>query len=130
MRRDPTGPPASVLAGVDVLLVGLFSAKDKEFGAKLDLLAASVKAHGGRVVSRHVQRRGVSHGGAAKMTESFSRRTLISPGKAREIAQACRAAEVGVAVFVNPLTKHQRAVLGDMFGCLVISGEDLFAPGR
>lgn len=119
-----------MLAGVDVLLVGLFSAKDKEFGAKLDLLAASVKAHGGRVVSRHVQRRGVSHGGAAKMTESFSRRTLISPGKAREIAQACRAAEVGVAVFVNPLTKHQRAVLGDMFGCLVISGEDLFAPGR
>ncbi|MEV6374845.1 hypothetical protein [Micromonospora musae] len=129
MRRDPTGPPTSVLAGADVVLVGLFSAKDKEFGAKLDLLAASVKAHGGRVVSRQVQRRGVSHGGAAKMTESFSRRTLLSPGKVREIAQACRAAEVGVAVFVNPLTEHQRAVLGDMFGCLVISSEDL-TPGR
>lgn len=119
-----------MLAGADVVLVGLFSAKDKESGAKLDLLAASVEAHGGRVVSRHVQRRGVSHGGAAKMTVPFSRRTLLSPGKAREIAQACRAAEVGVAVFVNPLTKHQRVVLGDMFGCIVISGEDLFAPGR
>ncbi|MEU5725897.1 hypothetical protein [Micromonospora sp. NPDC047738] len=130
MQRDPPGPSTSVLAGADVVLVGLFSAKDKEFGAKLDLLAASVKAHGGRVVSRHVQRRGVSHGGAAKMSAPFSRRTLISPGKAREIAQACRAAEVGVAVFANPLTKHQRAVLGDMFGCLVISGEDLVAPGR
>jgi 50S ribosomal subunit-associated GTPase HflX len=130
VRRDPTGPPACVLAGADVVLVGLFSAKDKEFGAKLDLLAASVKAHGGRVVSRHVQRRGVSHGSAARMTESFSRRTLISSGKGREIAQACRAAQVGVVVFVNPLTKHQRAVLGDMFGCLVISGEDLLAPGR
>ncbi|MEH1130165.1 hypothetical protein [Micromonospora sp. CPCC 206061] len=57
MRRDLTGPPACVLADADVLLVGLFSSKDKEFGAKLDLLAASVKAHGGRVVSRHVQRR-------------------------------------------------------------------------
>ncbi|MGC5019777.1 hypothetical protein [Micromonospora sp. DT47] len=64
------------------------------------------------------------------MNVPFSRRTLISPGKAREIAQACRAAEVGVAVFANPLTKHQRAVLGGMFGCFVISGEDLFALGR
>ncbi|MEV0726220.1 hypothetical protein AB0I37_25985 [Micromonospora purpureochromogenes] len=128
--RDPTASPTSVLAGADVVLVGLFSAKDKEFGAKLDLLAASVKAHGGRVVSRHVQRRGVSHGGAAKMTESFSRGTLLSPGKAREIAQACRAAEVAVAVFVNPLTEHQRAVRGDLFGCLVISGGDLLTPGR
>ncbi|MEU4478225.1 hypothetical protein AB0F68_09225 [Micromonospora sp. NPDC023966] len=62
------------------------------------------------------------------MTESFSRRTLLSPGKAREVAQACRAAEVGVAVFVNPLTEHQRAVLGDIFGCLVISGEDSSPP--
>ncbi|MET8197897.1 hypothetical protein [Micromonospora taraxaci] len=130
MRRDPTGPSASVLAGADVLLVGLFSAKDREFGAKLDLLTASVEAHGGRVVSRHVQRRGVSRGGAARMAMPFSRRTLISSGKAREIAQACRAAQVEVAVFANPLTKHQRAVLGDIFGCLVISGEDLPAPGR
>lgn len=119
-----------MLAGANVVLVGLFSAKDKESGAKLDLLAASVEAHGGQVVSRHVQRRGVSHGGAAKMIAPFSRRTLLRPGKAREIAQACRAAEVGVAVFVNPLTKHQRVVLGDTFGCIVISGEDLFAPGR
>ncbi|WP_167666876.1 HflX-like GTP-binding protein [Micromonospora narathiwatensis] len=113
-----------------MVLVGLFSAKDKEFGAKLDRLAASVKAHGGRVVSRHVQRRGVSHGGAAKMIESFSRRTLLSLGKAHEIAQACRAAKVGVAVFANPLTEHQRAVLGNMFGCLVISGEDLLTPDQ
>ena len=130
VQRDPTGPPTSVLAGADVVLVGLFSAMDKEFGARLDLLAASVKAYGGRVVSRHVQRRGVSHGGATKMTESFSRRTLLSPAKAREVAQACRAAEAGVAVFVNPLTEHQRTVLGDMFGCVVISGEDLLTPGR
>jgi 50S ribosomal subunit-associated GTPase HflX len=66
------------------------------------------------------------------MTESFSRRTLISPGKAREIAHACRGAgaQVDVAVFVNPLSENQRSVLGDMFGCLVISGEDLSAPGR
>ncbi|MEU6025259.1 hypothetical protein [Micromonospora sp. NPDC047134] len=121
-------PPISVLAGADVVLVGLFSAKDQQIDAKLDLLATSVGAHGGRVVSRYVQRRGVSRGGAAKMAVPFSRRTLLSPGKAREIAQACRAAGVGVAVFVNPLTKHQRAVLGGMFGCSVISGDDLSPP--
>ena len=130
MRQDPIGPPASVLAGTDVALVGLFSAKDKTFGAKLDLLAALVEAQGGRVVSRYVQRRGVSHGGAARMALPFSRRTLLSPGKAREVAQACRAAEVGVTVFVNPLTEHQRDVLGDMFGCLVVSSDGLFPSGR
>lgn len=119
-----------MLAGADVALVGLFSAKDKEFGSKLDLLATLVEAHGGRVVSRHVQRRGVSHGGADKMTTLFSRRTLLSSGKAREVADACRASEVGVVVFANPLTEHQRAVLNGMFDCLVISSEDLFTQCR
>ena len=119
-----------MLAGTDVALVGLFSAKDKEYDAKLDSLAAYVEAHGGRIVSRHVQRRGVSHGGAGKMAKPFSRRTLLSPGKAREIALACRASKAGAAVFVNPLTEHQRIALSDMFGCFVLSGEDLFTTDR
>ncbi|WP_285794682.1 hypothetical protein [Micromonospora sp. NBRC 107095] len=106
-------------------LVGLFSAKDQEFDSKLNLLASLVEAHGGRIVSRHVQRRGVSSGGADKMGDPFSRRTLLSPGRAGEVADACQQRGVGVAVFVNPLTDHQRAVLADMFGCLVLSGEDL-----
>ncbi|WP_410821871.1 hypothetical protein [Micromonospora sp. 050-3] len=106
-------------------LVGLFSAKDKEFARKVDLLASVVEAHGGQVVSRHVQRRGVSSGGADKMGDPLSRRTLLSPGRAREVADACRQGGVGVVVFVNPLTDHQRAVLTDMFGCLVLSGDDL-----
>nr|WP_269440667.1 hypothetical protein [Micromonospora tarapacensis] len=59
----------------------------------------------------------------------FSRRTLVSAGKAREVADACRARQVQVVVFANPLTEHQRAVLGEMFGCTVISGEDLFTRG-
>jgi 50S ribosomal subunit-associated GTPase HflX len=116
---------SSLPAGTDVVLVGLFSAKDKAVDAKLDLLAASVETLGGRVVGRHVQRLGVSHGGARKMASPFSRRTLLSPGKAREVAAACRSARVTVAVFVNPLTGHQRTVLGDLLGCLVISGDDL-----
>ncbi|MCG5435099.1 hypothetical protein [Micromonospora foliorum] len=114
-----------MLAGADVALVGLFSAKDKEFDSKLNLLASLVEAHGGQVVGRHVQRRGVSSGGADKMGDPFSRRTLLSPGRAREVADACRQGGVGVVVFANPLTDHQRAVLTDTFGCLVLSGEDL-----
>ncbi|MEU4529326.1 hypothetical protein AB0F49_13935 [Micromonospora ureilytica] len=105
--------------------MGLFSANDKEFASKLDLLASLVEAHGGQVVSRHVQRRGVSSGGTDKMGDPFSRRTLLSPGKAREVVDACRQGGVGVVVLANPLTDHQRAVLTDMFGCLVLSGDDL-----
>ena len=130
MRRYETGLATSALADANVALIGLFSGKDKDFGTRLDQLASLVAARGGRVVGRHVQRRGVSHGGVAKMTAPFSRRTLLSPGKAREVAQACRAAGVDVAVFVNPLTAHQRTVLADVFDCLVMSGEDLVARDR
>jgi 50S ribosomal subunit-associated GTPase HflX len=130
MRVYGTGPIAAELAGADVAVIGLFSGKDKAFGAKLDQLAASVEAHGGRVVNRHVQRRGVSHGGAAKMASPFSRRTLLSSGKAREVAQACRDNGIDVAVFVNSLTRLQRSVLADMCGCLVISGGDLIIRDR
>jgi 50S ribosomal subunit-associated GTPase HflX len=65
-----------------------------------------------------------------KMTSPFSRRTLLSPGKAREVADASRAAGAGAAVFLNPLTEHQRAVLGDLFNCLVMSNEDLLIHDR
>ena len=78
------------MAGADVMLVGLFSAKDKQVDAKLDSLEASVEARGGRVVGRQIQRRGVSRGGAERMTLPLSRRTLLSSGKAREVADACR----------------------------------------
>jgi len=130
VRAYGTGPTAAELIGADVAIIGLFSGKDKTFGAKLDQLAALVEAHGGRVVSRHVQRRGVSHGGAAKMASPFSRRTLLSLGKAREVGQACRDSVVDVAIFVNSLTDLQRSVLADMFGCLVISGGDLAIRDR
>ena len=125
MKRRRGRRPGDVVVGVDVVLVGLFSAKDKDVEAKLDLLAASVEALGGRVVGRYVQRRGVSHGGARKMAWPLSRRTLLSPGKVREVAEACRSGRVAAAVFLNPLTEHQRAVLGDLFDCPVVSSDDL-----
>jgi 50S ribosomal subunit-associated GTPase HflX len=54
------------------------------------------------------------------MALPFSRRTLLSSGKVREVADACRSAQVAVAVFVSPLTEHQRTVLGELFGCPVV----------
>ncbi|WP_213013420.1 hypothetical protein [Paractinoplanes toevensis] len=127
MRRDER-PAMTVRAGSRVALVGLFSGKDRNPAATLDRLAASAEAHGARVVGRHVQRRGVSRGGVSRMAAPFSRRRLLSPGKAREVAQACRETQVDVAIFVNPLTRHQRTVLTDLFGCLVIDSADLAAP--
>ncbi|MFB9695245.1 hypothetical protein ACFQFC_12365 [Amorphoplanes digitatis] len=63
------------------------------------------------------------------MSRPFSRRTLLTHGKVREIAEVCRKADVGAAVFVNTLTPVQRAVLASMLGCLVFSGEDLAVYG-
>ncbi|WP_433388732.1 hypothetical protein [Micromonospora sp. KLBMP9576] len=119
------------LDGADVVLVGLFSANEKQYEVRLDALAALVEAGGGRVVGRYVQRRGASDrwkerpGGAARMSQPFSRRTLLTHGKVREIAEACQKAEIDAVVFVNTLTDLQRSVLADVLGCLVLSGEDL-----
>ena len=87
MRHLGTGP-AAALAGADVAVVGLFSGKDQEFDAKLDGLADAVRAHGGRVVGRHVQRRGVSHGGVAEMDAPFA----CSPRRAE--ARTCTVHQV------------------------------------
>jgi 50S ribosomal subunit-associated GTPase HflX len=124
------------LEGADVVLIGLFSASEKEYGVRLDELADLVEARGGRVVGRFVQRRGVSDrwnerpGGAARMSRPFSRRTLLTHGKIREIAEACREADIDAAIFANTLTPVQRTVLADILGCLVFSGDDLAAHGE
>ncbi|MFC6023788.1 hypothetical protein ACFP2T_47505 [Plantactinospora solaniradicis] len=123
------------LDGADVILVGLFSAKEKQYKIRLDELAGLAEARGGRVVGRYVQRRGVSDrwrerpGGAARMSRPFSRRTLLTHGKVREIAEACRKADIDAVVFVNTLTHVQRTVLANILGCLVFSGDDLAAGG-
>ncbi|MBQ1043090.1 MULTISPECIES: hypothetical protein [unclassified Micromonospora] len=131
MKRYVSDP----LDGADVVLVGLFPAKDKDYEARLDQLAAVAEERGARVVGRFAQRRGVSDrwharpGGATRMSRPFSRRTLLTHGKLREIAEACKEAGVDAAVFVNTLTPVQRTVLADLLGCLVISGDDLGRSG-
>ncbi|WP_232794149.1 MULTISPECIES: hypothetical protein [Pseudofrankia] len=51
-----------------VVLVGLFSAKERDYQARLDVLDVRVTALGGNVLERFVQRRGVSDGGVRLMT--------------------------------------------------------------
>ncbi|GAA0466640.1 hypothetical protein Aca07nite_76720 [Actinoplanes capillaceus] len=113
------------------MVAGLFSARDKRYQERLDELATLAESRGSRVVGRFVQRRGASDrwnerpGGASRMSEPFSRRTLMTHGKIREIAETCRTADVAAAIFVNPLTPTQRTVLTRLLGCQVLTADDL-----
>lgn len=113
------------LVGTDTLIAGLFSAKEKGYEAVMEATADLATARGARVLGRIVQRRGVSDGGVAAMTRPFSRRTLLTGGKIREIAQRCRADQIGAVVFVNALTDRQRWILEAEFCCPVLSRAEL-----
>ncbi|MEU0642848.1 hypothetical protein [Streptomyces umbrinus] len=131
-RPRPAGtsasPPRPDLAGADVLLVGYFSARQKDFAVRMDAAAAGLSAHGARVVARVVQRRGVSDGGARKMTLPYSSRTLLSSGKTREVAALREETGAAAVIFLNALTEHQRRVLTEAFGCPAVSLAEAPAP--
>lgn len=125
-----------MIDGGGVLVAGLFSAKQKDFGEIMSVLVGEVERLGGRVVGRFVQRRGVSGnkkghapGGKASMDRPYSSRTLMSTGKVRELAAARVATEAKAVVFGNELTARQRTVLAELLGCPVFSLEDLRACG-
>jgi 50S ribosomal subunit-associated GTPase HflX len=59
------------------------------------------------------------------MTVPLSSRTLFSAGKVHEIADASEAAGAGAVVSFNPLTDHQRGTLEQIFGCPVITRDEL-----
>ncbi|MER6226886.1 hypothetical protein ABT189_41115 [Streptomyces sp900105755] len=117
-------------AGADVVLVGYFSAKQKDFETVMASAAAELAAHGARVVARIVQRRGVSDGGVRKMGLPFSSRTLLSYGKVREVAQACDRADADAVVFVAALTERQRHTLTEILGRPAVSLSEAFAADR
>jgi 50S ribosomal subunit-associated GTPase HflX len=116
-----------LLAGGDVLVVGYFSARQKDYSQAMDEVVGLAVDHGACVVARFVQRRGVSDGGVAKMSQPYSSRTLLSAGKVREIAVAREEMSAVAVVFVNPLTGHQRAALEEILGCPVFSSVELRA---
>lgn len=113
-----------------MVIVGLFSAKEKDYQARLDAAGQAVTELGGRVVAALVQRRGVSDGGVAAMSRPFSSRTLVSSGKVREIAEACARRQADAVVFINPLTAHQIRVLSAALGTSVASLTEFDRIGR
>lgn len=116
--------PALDVEGVDVVIVGYFSGKQKDFAALMDSAVQEMTTHGARVVGRIVQRRGVSDGGAKQMALPFSSRTLLSYGKVREAAALCEQTDADAAVFLSPLTRRQRRALTRMLGCPAVSLAD------
>jgi 50S ribosomal subunit-associated GTPase HflX len=100
-----------MVAGARVVIVGYFSAKQKDFGALMNAAAAVLTSRGAQVVGRAVQRRGVSDGGAKKMLLPYSSRTLLSYGKIREVTTTCNETRADVVVFLTPLTQRQRRAL-------------------
>ncbi|MFB7619647.1 hypothetical protein [Kitasatospora sp. NPDC056181] len=116
-------------AGADVVLVGYFSAKQKDFEAVMASAVAELAARGARVVVQIVQRRGVSDGGARKMGLPYSSRTLLSHGKVREVALACDRAEADAVIFVASLTGRQQRALTAMLGRPAVGLADILAAG-
>ncbi|MFK0285128.1 hypothetical protein ACIQVL_32310 [Streptomyces sp. NPDC090499] len=131
-RRRPSEPvrrqvcPLPV-ADADVVLVGCFSAKQKDFETVMASAAAELAARGARVVARIVQRRGVSDGGVRKTGLPFSSRTLLRYGKVREVAQVCDRAGADAVIFVTALTERQRRTLTELLGRPAVSLSDAFA---
>ncbi len=115
--------------GADVVLVGFFSGKQKDYETVMAEAAARLAADGGRVVARIVQRRGVSDGGVRKMSLPFSSRTLLRQGKVREVAHAADRTDADVVVFTNSLTEHQRLSLTALLGRPAVGLADLLGSG-
>jgi len=120
----------TVAAGSVVVLVGLFSAKVKDYRAQMDEAGQVVVGLGGRVVEAFVQRRGVSDGGVAAMSRPFSSRTLVTSGKVRQIAEARARWQADAVIFVNPLTPLQIRVLSSALDCPVASLSEIDRGGR
>ncbi|WP_245607488.1 hypothetical protein [Streptomyces prunicolor] len=118
--------PASVVGveGADVVIVGYFSGKQRDWAALMDAAARALEERGARVVGRIVQRRGVSAGGVKKMALPYSSRTLLTYGKVREAATLRERTNADAAVFVGDLTQRQRRVLTGMLGCPAVSLAD------
>ncbi|MFJ7967647.1 hypothetical protein [Streptomyces sp. NPDC096324] len=117
------------MTGADVVLVGYFSAREKDFGALMDAAAEELTARGARIVGRITQRRGVSDGGARKMTLPYSSRTLLSSGKVLEVAVHCEETEADLVVFATDLTHRQQYILTGIFDRPTVSLSGITADG-
>ncbi|MFT5686626.1 MAG: 50S ribosomal subunit-associated GTPase HflX, partial [Myxococcota bacterium] len=107
------------------IVAGLFSAKQPQPEALLSQLADALEARGAVIVGRVFQRRGVSRGGAAKMNQPLSWRTVFGPGKTREIVALCQETDADCLVTCNILIDKQRKTLSELTGVEVQDGYHL-----
>lgn len=113
------------LNGRKCVLAGLFSAKEKDYTRKLDLAEDRIRELGGCVVSRIVQRRGVSRsktpGGSTRLGLPLNARTLFSSGKVEELVELVESSDTDIVVFYNSLNENQRSSIKEIAGCDTIS---------
>ncbi|MFF3563043.1 hypothetical protein ACFYXS_23660 [Streptomyces sp. NPDC002574] len=130
-RPEPTRhrAPRLTLVGADVVVVGCFSAKEKDFATLMTSAATELAARGARVVGQIVQRRGVSDGGVRKMGLPYSSRTLLSKGKVREVAEACERADADAVIFVASLSERQQHALTPLLDRPVVSLSEILTAG-
>ncbi|MET7697841.1 hypothetical protein [Streptomyces sp. NPDC005485] len=128
VRAEQPAAPVEI-AGAGVVVVGYFSAKQKDFGALMDAAAVLLAARGARVLARVVQRRGVSNGGAKKMHLPYSSRTVLSRGKVREVAATCEETGADAVVFLADLTERQHRFMAEDFGRPVWSLTEICPAG-
>lgn len=111
-RRHATSSPGVERAALLTLTTRASRGIDPE--TVLDELAGLVEAAGGVVVVRAMQERPTPDAA-----------TVFGKGKAEEIAEACRAADVDVVVVDHPLSPAQSRNLEQVFGRRVIDRTEL-----
>jgi 50S ribosomal subunit-associated GTPase HflX len=125
-------PAFSAMKRARCLVCALVSARLPEPEQILDKMEAAVKSVGGTAVGRLLQRRGVSRskspGGAAKMEQPLTQRSLFGSGKLEELAAMAISSDVDVLLVHNSLTNRQRNSLAELTGCRVFSFLDDVAP--
>ena len=88
-------------------------------------MESAIRQLGGLAVGRLLQRRGASRskrpGGASRMDQPLSARTLFSAGKVEELVAQITACGANVLLVHNALTEGQRTVLAELTGCTVLS---------
>lgn len=109
-----------------IIVAGLLSAKHPDPEALLSQLAEELEARGGTVVGRLLQRRGVSRGGAARMSQPLSWRTVFGPGKTRELVALVAETDADCVVTCNILIDNQRKTLRERTGVTV---QDAYSLG-
>src|SRR5262249_12603937 len=127
-----TSSISSGMKGAKCLVCALVSARERKPEQMLAMMEAAVKAAGGVNVGRLLQRRGVSRsnrpGGASRMDQPLTRRTLFGSGKLQELISLAESSDADLLLIYNSLTNGQRRALAELTECKVLSFQDDIAP--